>query len=167
MQIGTQDGLAYLIVNAESLIGVLDKLVNGEGGVVWLDNGVGDLWRWNDGEGRHHAVGELLADLRNEKGSHASTSTTTQRVRDLEALEAVTALSLTTNDIQHLVDKLGALGVVALGPVVAGARLAEDEVVGTEQATERTSTYGIHGAWFKVDKNGAGDILVGTSLEKN
>ena len=38
---------------------------------------------------------------------------------DLEALEAVTALSLATDDIQDLVDKLGALSVVTLGPVVA------------------------------------------------
>ena len=38
-------------------------------------------------------------------------------------LQAVARLRLLANDVQHRVDELGALGVVALGPVVAGARL--------------------------------------------
>ena len=32
-----------LVINTESLVRVLDKLVDREGGVVWLDDGVGDL----------------------------------------------------------------------------------------------------------------------------
>ena len=37
-------GITYLVINAEGLIRVLYKLVNREGGVVRLDNSVGDLW---------------------------------------------------------------------------------------------------------------------------
>ena len=32
----------------------------------------------------HHPVGVFLADFRNQKSTHTSTSTTTQRMRDLE-----------------------------------------------------------------------------------
>ena len=32
-----------LVIDTEGLVRVLDKLVDGEGSVVWLDNGVGDL----------------------------------------------------------------------------------------------------------------------------
>jgi hypothetical protein len=69
-------------------------------------------------------------------------------VGDLEALKAIAALSLATDDIEDLVDKLSTLSVVTLGPVVAyfvllvslfwrgvnltSTALAEDEVVGTE-----------------------------------
>lgn len=79
---------------------------------------------------------------------------------DLESLEAVAALCLATHDVQNLVDQLCSLGVVALGPVVTGAGLTEDEVVGAEKLTKWTGTNGIHGPWFKVDEDGTRDILV-------
>ena len=37
------DIVESFVVDTESLVGVLNKLVDGEGSVVWLDNGVGDL----------------------------------------------------------------------------------------------------------------------------
>jgi len=37
------DIVKSLVIDTEGLVRVLDKLVNGEGCVVWLDNGVGDL----------------------------------------------------------------------------------------------------------------------------
>ena len=38
------DIVKSFVINAHDLIGVLDKLMHGEGGVVWLNNGIGDLW---------------------------------------------------------------------------------------------------------------------------
>ena len=155
----------YLVIDTEGLVGVLDELVNGKGGVVRLDNGVGDLGGGNNGEGGHHAVGELLTDLGDQEGTHTGTGTTTQGVGDLETLKAVAALSLATNDIDNLVDELGTLGVVTLGPVVTGTRLAEDEVVGAEKLTEGTGTDSVHGTGLKIDQNGTGNILATGSLE--
>ena len=44
---GTEaDVVEGLVVNAESLIGVLNELMDGEGGVVRLNNGIGNLERW-------------------------------------------------------------------------------------------------------------------------
>jgi hypothetical protein len=113
--------LAYLIVNAEGLVRVLDKLVDGESCVVWLHNGIADLRAGHDGECGHHAIWEFLADLGDQQSTHTSTSTTTERVSDLKALKTVTTLSLTTNDIEDLVHKLSTLSVVALGPVISSA----------------------------------------------
>jgi proteasome assembly chaperone (PAC2) family protein len=79
-------------------------------------------------------------------------------VGDLEALEAVTALSLLTDDVEDGVDELGTFGIVTLGPVVTGTGLTEDEVVGTEELTEGTSTDGVHGAGLKIHEDGTGDI---------
>jgi len=138
--------------------------VDGEGSVVRLDNGVGDLGRGHDGEGGHHTVGELLTDLGDQERSHTGAGTTTERVGDLETLEAVTALGLTTDDIQDLVNQLGTLSVMTLGPVVASTGLTEDEVVGTEELTEGTGTDGVHGTGLQVDENGTGDILVTRGL---
>merc|ERR1719473_2334278 len=74
-----------------------------------------------------YSVGVLLADLGDEEGAHAGAGATAERVGHGEALEAVAALGLLADDVEDGVDELGALGVVALGPVVARARLAEDE----------------------------------------
>jgi hypothetical protein len=147
-----------LVVNAHDLIGVLDELMDREGGVVGLDNGVRDLGGWHDGEGGHDSVGVLLTDLGDEEGAHAGAGTTTKGVGDLEALEAVAALSLLTDDVEDGVDELSTFGVVTLGPVVTGTGLTEDEVVGTEELTEGTSTDGVHGTGLKIHEDGTGDI---------
>merc|ERR1719326_1319453 len=93
-----------LVVNAHDIIGVLDKLMDGEGGVVGLDDGIRHLGGWHDGESAHLSVGVLFTNLGDEKGAHAGSSATTEGVGDLEALKAVTALSLLTDDIKDGID---------------------------------------------------------------
>ena len=99
---------------------------------------------------------------------------------DLETLQAVAALSFTTDDIKNLVNKLCAFSVVTLGPVVSctllqfalsvilskltSTTLAEDEVVRSEELTERTSSDGIHRARLEIDKDSSGDIFVAGRL---
>merc|ERR1712225_135041 len=119
---GTEaDVVQGLVVKAHALVSVLHKLVDGEGGVVRLDDSVGHLGGWHHREGEHHTVGVLLTDLGDQEGSHTGTSTATKGVAELEALEAVTGLGLLTHDIEHGVDELRTLGVVTLGPIVSGA----------------------------------------------
>ena len=79
------DVVERLVVNAERLVRVLDELVNGEGRVVRLNDGVRHLRRGNNGEGGHHTIRVFFPDLRDQEGTHARTGTTTQRVGDLEA----------------------------------------------------------------------------------
>lgn len=158
---------AYLVIDTEGLVGVLNQLVNGEGSVVGLDNGVGHLGRGDNGESGHHTVGELLTDLGDEERTHTGTGTTTQGVGDLETLEAVTALGLTTDNINNLVNKLGTLGVVTLSPVVTSSGLTENEVVGAEETAEGTSTDSVHGTGLQVDKDGTGDVTVAAGLSRS
>ena len=147
-----------LVINAHNLIGVLNKLMDGEGGVVWLDDGVGDLWGWHDGEGGHDSVWVFLTDLGDEEGAHTGAGTTTEGVGDLETLKAVATFSLLTDNIEDGVDELSTFGVVTLGPVVTGTSLTEDEVVWSEELTEWTGTDGVHGAWLKIHKDGSWDV---------
>jgi hypothetical protein len=82
----------------------------------------------------------------------------------VHTLEAVAVLSLLAHDVEDGVDELGALGVVALGPVVPGAGLAVDEVVGAEDAAEGAGADGFHGAGLQVHEHGAGHIAATPSL---
>ena len=52
--------------------------MDGEGGVVGLDNGVGHLRAGHDAVGVHDAIGELLPHLRDQEGAHARPGATTQ-----------------------------------------------------------------------------------------
>merc|ERR1712205_210289 len=162
---GTEaDVVQGLVVKAHALVSVLHKLVDGEGGVVRLDDSVGHLGGWHHGEGEHHTVGVLLADLRDEESSHTGTSTATKGVAELEALEVVTGLGLLTHDIEHGVDQLGTLGVVTLGPVITGTSLAEHEVIGTEGLTEGTGTDGVHGTGLEVHEDSTGNVAAAGGL---
>jgi hypothetical protein len=158
------DVVERLVVDTEGLVRVFNQLMDRQGGIVWLDDGIGNLGRWDNRESGHHTVGELLANLGDQERTHTSTSSTTERVGDLETLEAVTALSLTANNIENLVDEFSTLGVMSLCPVVTGTRLTEDEVVRAEELTERTSADSIHSTWLQIDEDGTGNIFVARGL---
>merc|ERR1712086_522006 len=146
------------VINAHNLIGVLNKLMDGKGGVVWLDDGIRDLWGWHDGESGHDSVWVLFSDLGDEEGSHTGSGTTTEGVGDLETLEAIATFGFLSDDIKDGVDKLGTLGVVTLGPVVTGTGLSEDEVVWSEELTEWSGSDGVHGSWLKIHEDTSGDV---------
>ena len=94
------DIIKGFVINAHNLIGVFDKLMDREGSVVWLNNGIGDLWGWHDGESDHHSVWVFFSDLGDEKGSHTRSSSSSKRVSNLEALEAIATFSFLSYDIK-------------------------------------------------------------------
>ena len=76
----------------------------------------------------------------------------------------VAGLGLLAHDVEHRVDELGAFRVVALGPVVARARLAEDEVVRAEELAEGARADGVHGAGLEVHEDGARHVAAARRL---
>jgi hypothetical protein len=146
------------VINAHNLIGVLNKLMDGEGGVVRLDDGIRDLWGRHDGESGHDSIWVLFSDLGDEEGSHTGSGTTTEGVGDLETLEAIASFGFLSDDIKDGGDKLGSLGVMSLGPVVTGTGLSEDEVIWSEELSEWSGSDGVHGSWLKIHKDGSWDV---------
>jgi len=59
------DIIERLVVHAERFIRVLDQLMDRKRAIIRLNDGIRHLRRRHDGEGHHHAVRVLLADLRN------------------------------------------------------------------------------------------------------
>ncbi len=66
----------------------------------------------------------------------------------LLALQAIAGLGLLADDVKDAVNELCALRVVSLGPVVACAGLAEDEVVWPEYLAVWPGPDGVHRAWL-------------------
>mmetsp|Transcript_43582 Transcript_43582/g.103917 ORF Transcript_43582/g.103917 Transcript_43582/m.103917 type:complete len:322 (-) Transcript_43582:34-999(-) len=153
LQRSEADVVERFVVQQERLIGVLYELVKAQDGIVRLHHRVGDLGRRDHREGLHDAVRVLLSHLGDEQSSHASAGAATERVAELEALEAVAAFSLLAHDVEHRVDEFRTLSVVTLGPVVASSCLSEDEVVGTEELTKRPGSDGVHGSWLKIHQD--------------
>merc|ERR1719394_466155 len=158
------DAVERLVVDDVGLVSVLEELVGGQDGVVGLDNGVGDLGGRVDRVGLGQAVRVGIADLEQEQSSESGSRASAERVGNLEALDVARALSLLTDDIDGLLDDLGALGVVALGPVVARAGVSEHEVIGLEGLADRRGGDNIERTGLEVDHNGARDPLAGALL---
>jgi hypothetical protein len=156
------------VINAHNFIGVFDELMDREGGVVGLDDGIGDLGGWHNWEGAHHSVGVFFSDLGDEESSHTGTGTTTEGVGDLETLEAIATFGFFTDDIEDGVDEFSTFGVMSLGPIVTGTSLSEDEVVGSEELTEGSGTDGVHGTGLEIHEDGAGNVTsTGSFVEVN
>lgn len=154
-----EDVVESLVIQAESLVGSFNKLAQRQHGVVWLDNSVG-VTRRKDGVGRNHAIAVLITEAVDEQSSETRTSSTTERVGELEALEIVSVLSFTANDLHNLLLDLGTLGIEALGPVVTRTRERIDEVVRTEEASQGTRADVVNGGRLEVNHDSTGDVTV-------
>merc|ERR1712232_296763 len=132
--------------------------MDGKGSIVWFNNGIRDLWRWEDGGSFHDSVWVFFSDLGDQESSHTGTGTTTERVSDLETLQAVTAFSLFSNDIEDRVNQFSTFSVVTFGPVVTSTGLTENEVVWSEELTEWASSDRVHSTWFKIHQDSSWDI---------
>ena len=77
----------------------------------------------------------------------------------LESLQTVAALGLLPDDVKDRVHQLGSLGVVTLGPVVAGPGLAEDKVVRPEESSVGSTAHTVHGAGLQVNQHSPGHVL--------
>ena len=73
LQCAEADVVQSLIIHAETLVTVLDELMNRERAIVRLDDRVGYFRRRHDAERHHYTIWVLLADLAYEKRAHSST----------------------------------------------------------------------------------------------
>jgi len=152
------DVVQGFVVNDLDFIGIFDQLMDGKGGIVGFNDGVRDLGGGEDRESFHDSVGVFFSDLGDQESSHTRSGTTSEGVGDLETLEAIAAFSFLSDDVEDGVNEFSTLSVVSLGPVVTSSGLAEDEVIGSEELSERSSSDGIHGSGFEVHKDGSGDV---------
>ena len=79
-------------------------------------------------------------------------------------LQTIARFSLLADNVENGVNELGALGVMALGPVVTGARLAKDKVVGAEDLAEGAGADRVHRARLQIDQDCAGHVLAAGGL---
>merc|ERR1719399_2459229 len=96
--------------------------------------------------------------------AHPRAGAAAKGVAELEALEAIAALGLLPNHVEHTVDELGALGIMALGPIISCTCLSKHEVVRPEELPEGARTDGVHGPRLEVHEHGPWDVPAARGL---
>ena len=98
------DVVQGFIIDTISFIRVFNQLMDGEGGIVRLDDRIGDFWRGDNGKGVHDSVWVFLTDLGDQEGAHTGTSTTSKGVCKLESLKNIfnkLIFGVTNNDFNR------------------------------------------------------------------
>ena len=89
VEVAAADIVDGLVVDHEGTVGVLQGGVGGEDGVVWLDDGGGDLWGGVDGEFELGLLAVVNGETLHQEGGETGTGTATEGVEDEETLKWV------------------------------------------------------------------------------
>ena len=65
------------VINNLNFISIFYELMDGKSSVIWFNNGIRDLWRWENGESFHNSVRIFFSDFRDKECTHTRSSTTT------------------------------------------------------------------------------------------
>ena len=138
--------------------------MGGQDGVVWLNNGGGNLWGWVDGESKLGLLTVINGKSFEEKGSESGSGTSTDGVEDEETLETSALIGELSNSVEAEIDDLATDGVMSSGEVVSGIFLSGDELLGVEKLSVGSGSDLIDNGGLKIEEDGSGDVLTGTSL---
>ena len=164
IEVSSADIIDGLVIKDDSDIGVLKKGVSGEDGVVWLDNGGGDLWGWVDGETELGLLSVIDGKSLEKERSETGSGTSTDGVEDEETLETSALIGELSNSIEAEIDDFLTNGVMSSGEVVGGVFLSGDELLWMEELSVGTSSNLINDGWLKIKHDSSWDVLTGTSL---
>jgi len=164
VEISSADIIDGLVIKDDSDIGMLKEGMSGQDGVVWLNNGGGNLWGWVDGETELGFLtvvnGESLEEERSETGS----GTTTDSVEDKETLETSALIGELSDSVEAEINDLTSDGVMSSGEVVSGIFLSGNKLLGVEKLSVGSGSDLIDNGGLKIEEDGSGDVLTGTSL---
>jgi len=69
-------------------------------------------------------------------------------VGNLETLKAITSFSFFSDNIENGINEFSSFGIMSFGPVISGSSLSENEVIGSEELSERSGSDRVHGTGF-------------------
>ena len=124
IEVSSADIIDGLVIEDNGDIGVLKKRVSGEDGVVWLNNGGGDLWGWVDGETELGFLTVVHGESLEEEGTETGSSSSTDGVEDEETLETSALIRELSDSIKAKIDDLLTNGVMSSGEVVGSILLS-------------------------------------------
>jgi hypothetical protein len=153
-----------LVVEHDGDIGVLEEGVGGEDGVVWLNNGGGDLGRRVDGETELGLLSVIDGESLEEERSETGSGTSTDGVEDEETLESSALVSELSDSVEAEIDDLFTDGIMSSGEVVGSIFFTGDELLWVEELSVGTGSNLIDNGWLEIEEDGSWNVLSSTSL---
>ena len=166
IEVSSADIVDGLIIEHDGDISVLKEGVSGEDGVVWLNNGGGDLWGWVDGESELGFLSVIDGESLEEEGSESRSGTSTDGVEDEESLETCALISELSDSVEAKVNDFLTNGVVTSGKVVSGILLTGDELLWMEELSVGSGSDLINNSWLEIEEDSSWDVLSSTGLRE-
>jgi len=164
VEVSSADVIDGFVIKDDGNIGMLEKGVSGQNGVVWLDNGGGDLWGWVDGETKLGFLTVIDGKSFEKKGSESGTGSSTDGVEDEETLESGTLIGKLSDSIEAEIDDFFTNGVMSSGEVVGGIFFTGDELLWMEELSVGSGSDLIDNGWLEIEEDGSWDVLTSTGL---
>jgi hypothetical protein len=164
IEVSSADIVNGLVIDHDGDISVFEEGVGGQDGVVWLNNGGGNLWGWVDGESELGFLTVINGKSLEEEGSETGTGTTTDGVEDEETLETSALIGELSDSVEAEIDDFLTNGVMSSGEVVGGIFLSGDELFWMEQLSVGSGSDLIDNGWLEIEEDGSWDMLSSTSL---
>ena len=164
IEVSSADIVDGLVIEDDGDIGVLKKRVGGEDGVVWLNNGGGDLWGWVDGESELGFLTVIDGKSLEEERSETGTGTTTDGLEDKETLETSALIGELSDSIEAEIDDLFTDGIMSSGEVVGSIFFTGDELLWMEELSVGSGSDLIDNGWLEIEEDGSWDVFTSTSL---
>merc|ERR1719263_2788634 len=164
IEVSSADIINGFVIDHDGDISVLEEGVSGEDGVVWLNNGSGDLWGWVDGETELGFLTVIDGKSLEEEGTKTGTSSSTDGVEDEETLETSALVGKFSDSVEAEIDDFFTNGVVSSGEVVGSIFFTGDELLWVEELSVGTSSDLIDNGWLEIEEDGSWDVFTSTSL---
>ena len=164
VKVSSADVIDGFVIEDNGDISVLEKRVSGKDGVVWLNNGSGDLWGWIDGESELGFLTIINGKSLEEKRSETGSSSSTDGVEDEETLETSALIRELSDSIEAEIDDFFTNGVMSSGEVVGGIFFTGDELLWMEELSVGSGSDFIDDGWLEIKEDSSWDVLTSTSL---
>ena len=138
--------------------------MSGEDGVVWLNNGGGDLWGWVHGESKLGLLTVIHRKSLEEKRSETGSGSSTDGVEDEETLETSALIGKLSDSVEAEINDFLTNGVMSSGEVVGSIFFTGDELLWIEELSVGSGSDLIDNGWLEIEEDGSWDVLTGTSL---
>jgi hypothetical protein len=158
-KITTADVVDGLVVDHEAAVGVLESGVGGQDGVVWLNNGCGDLGCWVDTELQLALLAIVNGQTLHEQSSEARPSSTAERVEYKETLKTSAVVGHTADLVEDLIDQLLANSVVTTRVVVGCILLPSDHLLRVKEGAISAGADFIDDVGLEIAVDGTRDIF--------
>ena len=164
IEVSSADIINGFVIDHDGDIGVLEEGVSGEDGVVWFNNGGGDLWGWIDGESELGFFTVIDGKSLEEERSETGTGSSTDGVEDEETLETSALIGKLSDSVEAEINDFLTNGVMSSGEVVGSIFFTGDELLWMEQLSVGSGSDLIDNGWFEIEEDGSWDVFTSTGL---